>query len=71
MCTCSMKSQISQTDIAFCLLDIQTAFNQDWANSTITYSGWNENASDNGVIAYKLLSQTGIGDEIDRSKVSC
>lgn len=51
------------------LRDIQTAFNQEWANKTITYSGWKENATDNGVIAFKLLSQTGNGDEIDRSKV--
>ena len=52
-------------------LDIQTAFNQEWANKTITYSGWKENATDNGVIAFKLLSQTGNGDEIDRSTVIC
>ena len=55
---------------SFFFSDIQTAFDIDWANNTITYSGWNEDASDNGVIAYKLLSHTGNGDEIDRSKVS-
>jgi len=58
------------TQFFFISSDIQIAFDQDWVNNSITYSGWNENATDNGVIAYKLLSHTGNGDEIDRSKVS-
>lgn len=51
------------------LEDIQSAFNQDWANNGITYSGWYENASDNGIIGFKLLSQAGNGGTIDKSKV--
>ena len=64
------KLFLSHLNSLFYLLDIQTAFNEDWAKSKITYSGWQKSASDNGVIAYKLLSQTGNGDGIDRSKVS-
>ena len=51
-------------------LDTQTSFNQDWGNKYITYAGWNDSASGNGVIAYKLLSQNDSTDKIDRSKVS-
>ncbi|KAK2569950.1 Protein patched-like protein 1 [Acropora cervicornis] len=35
----------------------------------ITYSGWYENASDSGIVAFKLLAQAGNGGTIDRSKV--
>lgn len=51
-------------------LDIQLAFDRDWANNSITYSGWYENASDSGVMAFKLLAQAGNGGTIDKSKVS-
>ena len=50
-------------------LDIQLAFDRDWANNSITYSGWYENASDSGVVAFKLLAQAGNGGTIERSKV--
>ena len=50
-------------------LDTQTSFDQDWANKTITYAGWNENASSTGVMAFKLLSQNDSSEKIDRSKV--
>ncbi|KAL9951680.1 hypothetical protein ACROYT_G044398 [Oculina patagonica] len=51
------------------LNDTQTSFDQDWANKFITESGWKENASSTGVMAYKLLSQDDSCDKIDRSKV--
>jgi len=51
------------------LEDIQLAFDRDWANNSITYSGWYENASDSGIVAFKLLAQAGNGGTIDRSKV--
>ena len=43
--------------------EIQAAFDADWAAGFINQSGWSVNASDNGVIGYKLLLQTGNPDD--------
>lgn len=48
---------------------LQKAFDRDWAEGRISYEGWQKNASDDGVIAYKLLAQTGEKETINRSIV--
>ena len=48
---------------------LQEAFDRDWDQGTITYDGWFANASDDGVMAYKLLAQTGEHEKINRSIV--
>lgn len=48
---------------------MQKAFDKDWDEGRITYEGWQKNASDDGVMAYKLLSQTGEKETINRSIV--
>ena len=49
--------------------DLQEAFDKDWDEGRITYEGWYTNASENGVMAYKLLAQTGEKETINRSIV--
>lgn len=47
---------------------LQKAFDRDWANGCITQEGWHNNATDEGIVAYKLLVQTGyIENPIDKS----
>lgn len=49
---------------------LQTAFDQDWKNGCITQERWYKNASDEGILAYKLLVQTGrVDNPIDKSLV--
>ena len=59
----------SLTVIVVCV-ETQVSFDQDWANNSITYADWFDNATSAGVIAYKLLSQNDSSDKIDSSKVS-
>ncbi|XP_068677045.1 protein patched homolog 1-like isoform X1 [Montipora foliosa] len=51
------------------LKGLQEAFDKDWEAGRITYNGWLQNASDDGVIGYKLLAQTGEKETINRSIV--
>ncbi|XP_070564286.1 protein patched homolog 1-like isoform X2 [Ptychodera flava] len=52
------------------LLDLQEAFDRDWAAGAITQNGWFNNATDSGVLAYKLIIQTGDADNpIDKTQV--
>ncbi|XP_031550501.1 protein patched homolog 1-like [Actinia tenebrosa] len=52
------------------LKDVQTSFDEEWASGTITYSGWYENASDSGILGYKMLAQTGNENyPVNRSQV--
>lgn len=52
------------------LLGLQKAFDEDWNNGCITSEGWFPNATDDAVMAYKLLVQTGHVDHpVDRSLV--
>ncbi|KAK7490526.1 hypothetical protein BaRGS_00018312 [Batillaria attramentaria] len=53
------------------LQDLQRAFDRDVASGSITEKGWNYTAaSDEGILAYKLLSQTGDADKpVDRNQV--
>ncbi|CAG0921089.1 unnamed protein product [Notodromas monacha] len=56
-----------------CLLDesLQNAFDADWAAGHITQESWNANASAEGILAYKLLVQTGhVDDPVDKSQVT-
>lgn len=41
------------------LTKLQSAFDDDWAAGAIFEGGWHRNASEYGVLAYKLLVQTG------------
>lgn len=38
---------------------MQKSFDEDWASGSITYTGWHENASDSGILGFKMLAQTG------------
>lgn len=50
------------------LRGLQAAFDRDWQDGRITAERWFTNASDEGVLAYKLLVQTGRVDHpIDKS----
>ncbi|KAG0442580.1 hypothetical protein HPB47_015663 [Ixodes persulcatus] len=50
------------------LLELQAAFDQDWEGGCITREQWFPNASDEGVLAYKLLVQTGrVDNPIDKT----
>ncbi|KAA0201753.1 hypothetical protein HAZT_HAZT001986 [Hyalella azteca] len=52
------------------LLGLQKAFDKDWKNGCINAERWHSNASDDAVMAYKLLVQTGHVDHpVDRSLV--
>ncbi|XP_064624757.1 protein patched homolog 1-like isoform X2 [Lineus longissimus] len=56
----------------FCdwLLGLQKAFDKDVAKNYITKNGWSTNASDDGILGYKLLVQTGdIDSPIDKEQV--
>ncbi|XP_066986955.1 protein patched [Macrobrachium rosenbergii] len=53
------------------LIGLQNAFDHDWRTGCITQETWHSNASDEGILAYKLLVQTGHADNpIDLSLVS-
>ncbi|GBP11019.1 Protein patched [Eumeta japonica] len=53
------------------LLDLQTAFDSEVASGCITQEYWCKNASDEGILAYKLMVQTGhVDNPIDKSLVS-
>ncbi|XP_059620368.1 protein patched isoform X2 [Phlebotomus argentipes] len=50
------------------LLDLQKAFDKDYAQGKITQERWFANASDDAILAYKLLVQTGhVDNPIDKS----
>ncbi|KAL4119130.1 hypothetical protein QTP88_011981 [Uroleucon formosanum] len=50
------------------LLGLQKAFDKDWAKKCIGQEGWESCASENGILGYKLLVQTGNSDNpIDKS----
>ena len=49
---------------------LQKAFDRDWNEGRINYSGWQANASDDGVMAFKLLAQTGEKESVNHSIVS-
>ena len=51
-------------------IELQRHFDRDVANGDIGIKGWNDTASDEGVMAYKLLVQTGdIDKPIDKESV--
>ncbi|XP_071538022.1 protein patched [Panulirus ornatus] len=53
------------------LIGLQAAFDRDWRDGCITQETWYKNASDDGVLAYKLLVQTGhVDNPIDLSLVN-
>ncbi|KFM80273.1 Protein patched, partial [Stegodyphus mimosarum] len=52
------------------LLGLQKSFDEDWNSGCITQEGWCSNASDDSILAYKLLVQTGrIDNPVDKSLV--
>ncbi|XP_054278387.1 protein patched-like [Macrosteles quadrilineatus] len=53
------------------LIDLQKAFDRDWSNGCITQEFWFKNASDEGILAYKLLVQTGhVDNPVDKSLIT-
>lgn len=53
------------------LLDLQDAFDKEVASGCITQEYWCKNASDEGILGYKLMVQTGhVDNPIDKSLVS-
>ncbi|XP_046661166.1 protein patched isoform X1 [Homalodisca vitripennis] len=53
------------------LIGLQKAFDRDWKNGCIVQEWWFKNASYEGILAYKLLVQTGhVDNPIDRSQVT-
>ncbi|GLH01274.1 Protein patched [Gryllus bimaculatus] len=53
------------------LIGVQKAFDRDWARGSITQEKWYSNASDEGILGYKLLVQTGhVDNPIDKSLVN-
>ena len=52
------------------LKGLQTAFDKDYNSGRINAEGWHKNASDEAILAYKLLVQTGHADNpIDKNLV--
>ncbi|KAG9511138.1 Protein patched, partial [Fragariocoptes setiger] len=53
------------------LLELQDAFDRDRGNSSITANGWAPEASDESILAFKLIVQTGrLDNPIDKSLVN-
>ncbi|XP_050432015.1 protein patched isoform X2 [Adelges cooleyi] len=53
------------------LLGLQKAFDKDWQKKCISQEGWDTCATENGILGYKLLVQTGNSDNpIDKSLAS-
>ncbi|XP_012231499.1 protein patched [Linepithema humile] len=53
------------------LKGLQAAFDKDYSNGCITQERWYHNASDEAILAYKLLVQTGhVDNPIDKSLVT-
>lgn len=67
---------MSSLSFLFCILlislqGLQEAFDNDYANGTFRNGGWWNNASDSGILAYKLLAQTGNTDHsVDETQVT-
>ncbi|KAJ8305822.1 hypothetical protein KUTeg_016367 [Tegillarca granosa] len=60
-------------DIQFFLtfLELQKAFDKDKSAGNLNQDGWNSNCSHDGILAYKLIIQTGdIDNPIDRQRSS-
>ncbi|XP_048757819.2 protein patched homolog 1-like isoform X2 [Ostrea edulis] len=52
------------------LQDLQRTFDAEFAEGRITQQDWRANASDNGILAYKLLIQTGdVDNPVDKSRI--
>ncbi|XP_015587157.1 protein patched isoform X2 [Cephus cinctus] len=53
------------------LKGLQTAFDRDYKNGCITQERWYKNASDDAILAYKLLVQTGhVDNPIDKTLIT-
>lgn len=53
------------------LIDLQKAFDRDYKEGRITQERWYSNTSDDAILAYKLLVQTGhVDNPIDKSLVT-
>jgi len=50
---------------------MQAAFDEDWKRGHLTRNGWYKNATDDGIIGYMLMLQTGDSEKsIDMDRVS-
>lgn len=53
------------------LRNLQEAFDRDYKNNCLNAEGWHKNASDDAILAYKLLAQTGhVDNPIDKSLIT-
>ncbi|CAL4069872.1 unnamed protein product [Meganyctiphanes norvegica] len=53
------------------LIGLQNSFDKDWRDGCITQEKWHRNASEEGILGYKLLVQTGhVDNPIDHSLVT-
>lgn len=53
------------------LLNLQNIFDSELQSGCVTQEGWHNNASDDAILAYKLLVQTGrVDNPVDKSLVS-
>lgn len=53
------------------LRGLQTAFDRDYAAGYIVEEGWSKNASDDAILAYKLMVQTGhVDNPIDKTLIN-
>ncbi|XP_031784306.1 patched isoform X4 [Nasonia vitripennis] len=53
------------------LRNLQESFDRDYKNNCLNAEGWFRNASDEGILAYKLLAQTGhVDNPIDKSLIT-
>lgn len=61
----------TQQVLFFHFVGLQVVFDRDYANGTFHKNGWYLNASDDAILAYKLLAQTGNPDNsVDESQVT-
>lgn len=53
------------------LPELQRSFDKDSQNNLVSVSGWNRNASEETILAYKLLVQTGdVNNPINKDQVT-
>lgn len=66
-----LKKIMNDSNTKLVFTGLQKAFDRDWVNGCITQEFCYKNASDEGVLAYKLLVQTGhVDNPVDRTLVT-
>lgn len=71
LCCCINITIIIHVKLLLCFAAVQEAFDRDVKSGCITRDGWNNNATSDGRLGYKLIVQTGEADNpIDKRRVS-